>query len=138
MCFVHFYPLFLSSFFFLMIRRPPRSTLFPYTTLFRSPKSFNSQIGVAMSLLEMTDQHDFAIIEADISHPNEMEYIEDMVSPTLGIYTGIGHFYADNFESQKVHAAEHLKLFKYTNITFALSEHKSELRRNKVNAELID
>lgn len=106
--------------------------------IIRSPKSFNSQIGVAMSLLEMTDQHDFAIIEADISHPNEMEYIEDMVSPTLGIYTGIGHFYADNFESQKVHAAEHLKLFKYTNITFALSEHKSELRRNKVNAELID
>lgn len=107
-------------------------------TIIRSPKSFNSQIGVAISLLEMTDEHDFAIIEADISHPNEMEYIEDMVSPTLGIYTGIGHFYADNFESQKVHAAEHLKLFKHTNITFALSEHKSELRRSKINAELID
>src|SRR5690554_7799011 len=132
-----------------MIRRPPRSTLFPYTTLFRSlralqqvakhhrnqfsypvlaitgslgtttikewlyflladefniirnPKSFNYQIGVAMSLLEMTDQHDFAIIEADISHPNEMEYSEDMVSPTLSFYTGCGYFYADNFESQK-------------------------------------
>jgi len=106
--------------------------------IIRSPKSFNSQIGVAISLLEMTNEHDFAIIEADISHPDEMEFIEDMVSPTLGIYTGVGHFYADNFESQKVHAAEHLKLFKHTNITFALSEHKSELRRNKINADIID
>jgi len=106
--------------------------------IIRSPKSFNSQIGVAISLLEMTDEHNFAIIEADISHPNEMEYIEDMVSPTLGIYTGVGHFYADNFESQKVHAAEHLKLFKYANITFALSEHKKELRKNKINANIVD
>ena len=106
--------------------------------IIRSPKSFNSQIGVAISLLEMTEDHNFAIIEADISHPNEMEYIEDMVSPTLGIYTGIGHFYADNFESQKVHAAEHLKLFKHANITFALTEHKGELRKSKINADLVN
>ncbi|RYM35484.1 alanine racemase [Brumimicrobium glaciale] len=106
--------------------------------IIRSPKSFNSQIGVAISLLQMTDEHNFAIIEADISHPDEMEFIEDMVSPTLGIYTGVGHFYADNFESQKVHAAEHLKLFKHANITFALSEHKNELRKSKINADIVD
>ncbi|HLV41464.1 MAG TPA: alanine racemase, partial [Brumimicrobium sp.] len=105
--------------------------------IIRSPKSFNSQIGVAISLLEMTDEHDLAIIEADISHPNEMEFIEEMVSPTLGIYTGIGHFYADNFESQKIHAAEHLKLFKHTNITFSLDKHKSELRRSKINGDFV-
>ena len=106
--------------------------------IIRSPKSFNSQIGVAISLLEMSQEHDLAIIEADISHPNEMEFIEDMVSPTLGIYTGVGHYYADHFESQKKHATEHLKLFKHANITFALETHKSELRRNKINAEIID
>lgn len=105
--------------------------------IIRSPKSFNSQIGVAISLLGMTEAHDLAIIEADISHPNEMDRIEDMVSPTLGIYTGVGHFYKDNFESQKEHVAEHLKLFKYANFTFALEKHKSELRRNKINAEII-
>lgn len=105
--------------------------------IIRSPKSFNSQIGVAISLLGMTEAHDLAIIEADISHPNEMDCIEDMVSPTLGIYTGVGHFYKDNFESQKEHVAEHLKLFKYANFTFALEKHKSELRRNKINAEII-
>ncbi|HTO37281.1 MAG TPA: alanine racemase [Brumimicrobium sp.] len=106
--------------------------------IIRSPKSFNSQIGVAISLLEMTEEHDLAIIEADISHPNEMEFIEKMVSPTLGIYTGVGHFYEDNFASQKEHASEHLKLFKSTNITFGLEKHKSDLRRNKINFELID
>ncbi len=106
--------------------------------IFRSPKSFNSQIGVAVSLLEMTHEYNLAIIEADISHPNEMDFIEDMVSPTLGLYTGVGKYYADNFESQKVHASEHLKLFKFANITFALNTYKSELRRNKINAELIN
>jgi alanine racemase len=105
--------------------------------IIRSPKSFNSQIGVAVSLLQMTDDYDFALIEADISHPNEMDFIEDMISPTLGIYTGIGHFYADNFESQKAHAAEHLKLFRHANITFSLSEHKSALRRSKINPEFV-
>lgn len=103
----------------------------------RSPKSYNSQIGVAISLLELSDDYDFAIIEADISHPNEMDYIEDMVSPTLGIYTGIGKFYADNFDSQVHHAAEHLKLFKYANITFALEKHYAELRRNKINSDVV-
>lgn len=102
----------------------------------RSPKSFNSQIGVAVSLLEMTDEHTLALIEADISHPNEMEFIEQMVSPTLGIYTGVGQYYADNFESQKVHASEHLKLFKYANITFAIDTLKSPLRKNKINMDL--
>lgn len=106
--------------------------------IIRSPKSFNSQIGVALSLLEMTNEHNLAIIEADISHPNEMKYIEAMVSPTLGVYTGVGHYYADNFESQKAHATEHLKLFKYANITFGLEAYKSELRRNKINAEIIN
>jgi len=104
--------------------------------IIRSPKSFNSQIGVAVSLLEMTKEHNLAIIEADISHPNEMDSIEDMVSPTLGIYTGVGHYYADNFENQKAHASEHLKLFKYANITFVIEDLKSDLRRNKINMDL--
>ncbi|MCO5267444.1 MAG: alanine racemase [Brumimicrobium sp.] len=107
-------------------------------TVIRSPRSFNSQLGVAISLLEMDEKHDFAIIEADISHPNEMEFIEDMVSPTIGIYTGIGKYYADNFESQEQHASEHLKLFKHTNVTFALAKHKSELRRNKIAFDLVE
>lgn len=102
----------------------------------RSPKSYNSQLGVAISLLEMAENHDFAIIEADISHPDEMLKLEEMISPTLGIFTGVGKNYEDNFESKKQHNAEHLKLFKHANITFALEEEHSALRRSKINAEL--
>jgi alanine racemase len=102
----------------------------------RSPKSFNSQLGVALSLLELDDDANFAIIEADISKPGEMDALEDMIAPTLGIYTGVGKFYADNFNSQKEHHAEHLKLFKHANICFALEELASPLRRNKINADL--
>lgn len=104
----------------------------------RSPKSYNSQLGVAISLLEMTEKHDFAIIEADISHPGEMTKLEEMISPTLGIFTGVGKKYEDNFESKKQHNAEHLKLFKHANITFALNEEYSTLRRSKINAELTE
>ncbi|MEX1192779.1 MAG: alanine racemase [Brumimicrobium sp.] len=102
----------------------------------RSPKSYNSQIGVAMSLLEMNDQHNFAIIEADISHPNEMISLEEMISPTLGIFTGVGKNYEANFKSKKDHISEHLYLFKHSNITLALDDEHSSLRRNKINAEL--
>tara|TARA_B100000508_G_scaffold141097_1_gene147018 strand:+ start:114682 stop:116967 length:2286 start_codon:yes stop_codon:yes gene_type:complete len=101
----------------------------------RSPKSYNSQLGVALSLLELNDEANFAIIEADISKPGEMDALEEMISPTLGIYTGIGKSYADNFESEKVQHKEHLKLFKHANICFALEEQSSPLRRNKINAD---
>ena len=86
----------------------------------------------------MTEKHDFAIIEADISHPGEMTKLEEMISPTLGIFTGVGKKYEDNFESKKQHNAEHLKLFKHANITFALNEEYSTLRRSKINAELTE
>ncbi len=105
-------------------------------TVVRSPKSYNSQLGVALSLLELNDESNFAIIEADISKPGEMELLEDMIAPTLGIYTGVGKFYADNFNGQKEHHAEHLKLFKHANICFALEEYASPLRRSKINADL--
>ncbi|MDX1650990.1 MAG: alanine racemase [Brumimicrobium sp.] len=102
----------------------------------RSPKSFNSQIGVALSLLEMDETHNFAIIEADISKPDEMDSLEEMISPTMGIFTGVGKYYSENFNSEKEHFAEHLKLFKHTNVTFALKDEHSALRRNKINAAL--
>src|SRR5699024_677180 len=100
-------------------------------------KSFNSQIGVALSLLELDETHNLAIIEADISRPNEMDTIEDMVSPTLGIFTGVGHYYTANFLSQREHELEHLKLFRSTNLTFILPHHHSILRRNKITSDVV-
>ena len=100
----------------------------------RTPKSYNSQLGVAQSLLELNEHHEIALIEADISHPYEMDRLEELISPTLGIFTGIGKHYEQNFPSKEEHLAEHLKLFAHTNFTFILSEYHSQFRRNKISA----
>ena len=99
----------------------------------RTPKSYNSQLGVAQSLLELNDQHEIALIEADISHPGEMDRLEDIISPTLGIFTGLGKSYENNFESKEAHLAEHLKLFKHANFTFILDEYHSQFRKSKIS-----
>jgi alanine racemase len=98
----------------------------------RTPKSYNSQLGVAQSLLELNEDHEIALIEADISHPGEMDRLEEIISPTLGIFTGIGKYYEQNFESKEAHLNEHLKLFKHANFTFILEEYHSQFRRNKI------
>lgn len=80
----------------------------------RSPKSYNSQLGVALSLLEMSDSNEIAIIEAGISQPGEMERLEQMIDPDLGIFTNIGSAHSENFESREQHLQEKLKLFSRT------------------------
>ena len=78
----------------------------------RSPKSYNSQLGVALSLLELNDSADLAIIEAGISNSDEMEILEKMIQPTYGILTSIGSAHQENFESKNDKLEEKLKLFK--------------------------
>lgn len=99
----------------------------------RTPKSYNSQLGVAQSLLELNEHHEIALIEADISHPNEMDRLEEIISPTMGVFTGIGKNYEQNFPSKEQHLAEHLKLFAHTNFTFILTEYHSQFRRSKIS-----
>jgi alanine racemase len=78
----------------------------------RSPKSFNSQVGVPLSVLLIEPQHQIAILEAGISQPGEMEKIERVIQPTIGIFTNIGGPHQENFKSLKEKAAEKMKLFK--------------------------
>ena len=78
----------------------------------RSPKSYNSQLGVALSVLEISEHTEIAIIEAGISYPGEMEALEKMIQPTHGIFTSLGSAHSDNFESRDVHLAEKMMLFK--------------------------
>lgn len=80
----------------------------------RSPRSFNSQLGVALSLLQLNDQHQMAIIEAGISQPNEMDALQEMIQPTLGVFTHLGHAHLSNFPSQKALLNEKMKLFQNT------------------------
>ena len=80
-------------------------------TLFRSPKSYNSQIGVPLSLLMAAGDEDVVLVEAGISQPGEMARLAAVVRPDVGIMTTLGDAHQENFSSHEEKAAEKLQLF---------------------------
>lgn len=86
--------------------------LSPEYQIIRSPKSYNSQLGVPLSLWQMDGRHNLAIIEAGISQAGEMDSIEKMVKPTIGVLTNIGHAHDEGFASIQEKTLEKLKLFR--------------------------
>lgn len=78
----------------------------------RSPKSYNSQIGVPVSVLLMNSSFDLGIFEAGISQPGEMENLSNIISPQIGIFTNIGDAHQENFNSIQQKINEKLCLFK--------------------------
>lgn len=78
----------------------------------RSPKSYNSQVGVPLSVWNMDPGNDLAIFEAGISRPGEMASLERIIRPTLGIFTNIGDAHQENFSSIEIKLTEKLKLFR--------------------------
>lgn len=81
-------------------------------TIVRSPKSYNSQIGVPLSVWPMNTDYNLAIFEAGISEPNEMERLEKIIQPDIGVFTNIGLAHQENFESTEQKIKEKIKLFK--------------------------
>ena len=79
---------------------------------FRSPKSYNSQLGVALSLLMIEGDEELALIEAGISCPGEMVRLERMIRPDTVIFTSIGEAHQENFTSLEEKSAEKLVLAK--------------------------
>ncbi len=77
----------------------------------KSPKSFNSQLGLPVSLLRINRQHNLGIFEVGISKPGEMEKMETLFSPKIGILTHIGSAHAANFENQNQLIQEKINLF---------------------------
>ena len=87
-------------------------------TVIRSPKSYNSQIGVPLSVWQLAGIKNqesgiktIAIFEAGISQPGEMEKLERIIRPTIGVITYIGHEHDENFASLEAKRAEKMKLF---------------------------
>ena len=78
----------------------------------RSPRSYNSQIGVPLSVWQMSEDNDLAIFEAGISEPGEMRALETIVKPTIGILTNIGGAHQENFFSLQEKCMEKLTFFK--------------------------
>ncbi len=82
--------------------------------LVRSPKSYNSQIGVPLSVLMIEGDEQVAIIEAGISRQGEMERLEKVVRPDLGVITTIGDAHQEGFSDIGAKLDEKLKLFAHT------------------------
>lgn len=78
----------------------------------KSPKSFNSQIGLPLSLLQINNSHQLGIFEVGISKPHEMEKLENIFHPQIGLLTHIGTAHAANFESEEELINEKIILFK--------------------------
>lgn len=78
----------------------------------RSPKSYNSQIGVPLSVWQMNATHTLAIFEAGISEVGEMNFLQSIIQPTIGILTNVGAAHSAGFSSKEEKAVEKLKLFK--------------------------
>ena len=76
----------------------------------RSPRSFNSQIGVPLSLWDIDNNTDLAIIEAGISRVGEMDNLQAMIRPTIGIITNLGSEHNDGFASMQQKAQEKAKI----------------------------
>lgn len=79
--------------------------------VYRSPRSYNSQVGVALSLLGVEEQTRLAIIEAGISRPGEMERLEAMIRPEIGVFTHLGDAHGENFTSTRQKLREKALLF---------------------------
>jgi alanine racemase len=86
--------------------------LSPDRVIVRSPRSYNSQIGVPLSVWQMNETTELAVFEAGISEVGEMRSLETMIKPTIGIITSIGGAHQENFFSLQEKCQEKLQLFK--------------------------
>ncbi|HEY6505305.1 MAG TPA: alanine racemase [Chitinophagaceae bacterium] len=86
----------------------------------RSPRSYNSQIGVPLSVWQMNERHTLAIFEAGISRPGEMEKLERIIQPTIGVLTNIGEAHSEGFTSVEQKEAEKRILFENATLPAAL------------------
>ncbi len=87
--------------------------LSPDYNVCRSPRSYNSQVGVPLSVWLINSHNDLAIIEAGISRPGEMARLEHIVKPTIGVMTNLGAAHQENFMSFQIKCSEKMKLFRH-------------------------
>lgn len=99
----------------------------------RSPKSYNSQIGVPLSVWKMEPGDDLALFEAGISMPGEMEKLEPVIRPTLGVFTNIGHAHDEGFKDPGQKVEEKLRLFIHADTLIYCRDH--ELIHEKVTKD---
>ncbi|MFN6039007.1 MAG: bifunctional UDP-N-acetylmuramoyl-tripeptide:D-alanyl-D-alanine ligase/alanine racemase [Bacteroidota bacterium] len=110
--------------------------LAPEENICRSPKSYNSQIGVPLSVWNLNKGHTTAIFEAGISMPGEMQHLFEIIKPTHGIFTNLKAAHDENFTNRLSKAEEKLKLFTKCKKIFFCADHKEVvevIKNSKVN-----
>lgn len=105
-------------------------------SIVRSPKSYNSQIGVPLSVLRITAERNLGLFEAGISLPNEMQSLEEIIQPKIGVLTHIGSAHLENFSSKEELIKEKLKLFK--NVESIVFNADDELVKDLIIEEFSD
>jgi len=100
-------------------------------SVIKSPNSYNSQIGVPLSVWQMSDIHNFGIFEAGISQKNEMDKLEAVIKPNIGILTNIGNAHSGFFKNDKEKLFEKLQLFK--NASTIVYNNDYQLIRDTIN-----
>lgn len=106
----------------------------------RSPRSYNSQIGVPLSVWQLKSDTQLGIFEAGISMPGEMANLEHVIHPTIGIFTNIGDAHQENFVSQQQKITEKLKLFTHVEILIYNADNPhvdAEIKQADFKAELL-
>lgn len=98
--------------------------LSPDYNVIRSPKSYNSQVGVPLSVIGINEKHNLGIFEAGISTTGEMERLEPVIRPDIGILTNITTAHDEGFESREQKITEKLKLF--TNVKLLILQKNSD------------
>ena len=105
----------------------------------RSPRSYNSQIGVPLSVWGLNEYTQLGIFEAGISEPNEMESLQKIINPSIGIFTNLGDAHQENFDSLKQKASEKLKLFANSEVLIYNKDNKLldiAIVQSEIKAEL--
>lgn len=89
----------------------------------KSPKSYNSQIGVPLSVWQINDKHDLGIFEAGISQPHEMHNLEKIIQPNIGLFTNIGTAHDKGFIDLEQKIEEKALLFKNCEMLIYCKDH---------------
>ena len=106
--------------------------LSPEKKVAKNPGSYNSQVGVPLSVWQLKPYHQLGIFEAGISKTGEMEKLASIIQPGIGIFTNIGSAHDEGFESPEEKIREKLKLFRSANVVIYCKDHKlidAEIRK---------
>ena len=94
------------------------------STVVKSPKSYNSQVGVPLSVLNISGNEEFAVMEAGISKPGEMKNLRKILRPDIGLISNIGDAHQENFPDLPSKIREKITLFRDCRLIFCCLDHR--------------